>query len=420
MYESPATLLVEYLQRLYNNGMTTTSGGNLSIRDTDGAIWITPAGIDKGTLRPVDIMKVAPDGSITGPHKPSSEYPFHRHIYQARPDVRAVLHAHAPSIVAFSCVRRIPNLRLVPGSAAICGKVAFAPYAIPGSEELGDIIAEQIQKGADSVVMENHGAVVCGTSIQQCFQRYEALEHAARIEIAAVGLGDTFGLSGARPAAKWPVFHPGEPSSKECELRGALADFHARSYRQGLFYSGNSFIAARLGDDDFLATADGSDPLHAMAETFVRIANGARESGKTPAFPATFARELFKAAPWVESVYLTRSPNISAFAVTGSPFDSRTIPESYILLRDIPTAKAADFYTDPAAVAAKITPRTPAVLVESVGLVTVGRTLLEGFDRMEVAEFTAKCLLLASRLGPLSPITKSQVNALVKAFKLPK
>lgn len=420
MYEPPAKLLVDYLQRLYDFGMTTTSGGNLSILDSDGAIWITPAGIDKGSLRPTDIMKVAADGSVTGFHKPSSEFPFHRHIYRARPGVRAVLHAHAPAIVAFSCVGRIPNVKLLPGAAALCGKTAFAPYAIPGSEALGDMIAERIVQGANSVIMENHGAVVCGASIQQCFQRYEALEQCARIELASFGLGEAFDLAGERPAAKWPTFRPGEPTVRECELRAALSDFHARSYRQGLFSSGNAFIAARLGEDDFLATAEGTDPLHAGAESFVRLANGAREAGKTPAFPAAFARALFQSAPWAGAVYLTRSPNIAAFSATGRPFDSRTIPESYILLRDVPTVKAADFYADPAGVAARIAPRTPVLLVESVGLVTVGKTLLEGFDRMEVAEFTAKCLLLASRLGTLSPITKSQVNALIKAFKLPK
>ena len=420
MYTPPSKLLVEYLQRLYDNGMTTTSGGNLSIKDSDGAIWITPAGIDKGTLRPIDIMKVLADGTVVGLHKPSSEFPFHRHIYKARPGVRAVLHAHAPAIVAFSCVRRIPNVKLVPGAAELCGKVEFAPYAIPGSEALGDMIAAQIEKGADSVVMENHGAVVCGDSIEQCFQRYEALDYVARIELAVAGLGDVFPLSGAKAPAKWPQFKPGEPSSLECELRDSLAAFHARCYRQGLFYSGNAFIAARLGDDDFLATAANTDALHACPCSFVRIKDGAREAGKTPAFPAAFAREVFKAAPWAGSVYLTRSSNITAFAATGKPFDSRTIPESYILLRDVETVKAADFYADPAAVAAKLTPRSPALLIESVGLVTVGKTILEGFDRMEVAEFTAKCLLLASRIGTLSPITKPQVNALVKAFKLPK
>ena len=60
------------------------------------------------------------------------------------------------------------------------------------------------------------------------------------------------------------------------------------------------------------------------------------------------------------------------------------------------------------------------LLIESVGLLTVGKSLIEGFDRMEVGEFTAKCCLLAQRLGTLSPMTPAQVRAVVKAFKLPR
>ena len=66
--------------RIYRSGMTTASGGNISIRDDNGDIWITPSGVDKGNLTTKDIMLVKRDGSIIGPHRPSSEYPFHRAI----------------------------------------------------------------------------------------------------------------------------------------------------------------------------------------------------------------------------------------------------------------------------------------------------------------------------------------------------
>ena len=82
----PADRIVTIMNRLYNYGMTTTSGGNLSVCDPDGTVWISPSGIDKGSLRREDIMQIKPDGTIIGPHKPSSEYPFHLAIYAARPD----------------------------------------------------------------------------------------------------------------------------------------------------------------------------------------------------------------------------------------------------------------------------------------------------------------------------------------------
>ena len=70
----PRDLITLIMKRLYGYGMTTTSGGNLSIMDSDGNMWISPGGIDKGTLRPEDIVCVQKDGTIKGIHKPSRRF----------------------------------------------------------------------------------------------------------------------------------------------------------------------------------------------------------------------------------------------------------------------------------------------------------------------------------------------------------
>ena len=87
-YLHPADQLVMIMKRIYEHGLTTTSGGNLSIKDDNGDIWITPAGIDKGTLTRADIICVKPDGTRIGPHTPSSELPFHQSVYSRRPDIK--------------------------------------------------------------------------------------------------------------------------------------------------------------------------------------------------------------------------------------------------------------------------------------------------------------------------------------------
>ena len=89
----PADQLVLMMNRIYNYGMTTTSGGNLSILDEDGNVWITPGSIDKGSLTRKDMVCIKKDGTIEGIHKPSSEYPFHLKVYETRSDIKAVLHA---------------------------------------------------------------------------------------------------------------------------------------------------------------------------------------------------------------------------------------------------------------------------------------------------------------------------------------
>src|SRR3978361_1239106 len=73
----PRDEILRTIERIYRYRMTTTSGGNLSILDDEGDLWITPARLDKGPLRRDDIVRVRPDGSHEGPHRPSSEFPFH-------------------------------------------------------------------------------------------------------------------------------------------------------------------------------------------------------------------------------------------------------------------------------------------------------------------------------------------------------
>jgi len=78
--QHPARQLADMMSRLYAYGLTTTSGGNLSIKDEAGAVWITPGSIDKSCLQPEDIIRIDADGTVSGKHKPSIETKFHTNI----------------------------------------------------------------------------------------------------------------------------------------------------------------------------------------------------------------------------------------------------------------------------------------------------------------------------------------------------
>ena len=191
----PADQLVMIMERIYGYGMTTMSGGNLSILDDNGDIWITPGSIDKGNLTRNDIVCIKADGTIQGIHKPSSEYPFHQKIYQMRPDLRAVLHAHPPALVAYSIVRKIPNTSIIPNVKFTCGDITIAKYGLPGSTDLGEKIAEEFKKGFNTVVLENHGVVVGANSMSDAFKSFETLDFCARLEIEATRIGKPTSLS---------------------------------------------------------------------------------------------------------------------------------------------------------------------------------------------------------------------------------
>src|SRR5271168_4971007 len=90
----PRDEILHAMERIYRYRMTTTSGGNLSIREANGDVGITPARVDKGSLTRADIVLVHADGTVEGRHPPSSELPLHRAIYEARPEVRGIVHAH--------------------------------------------------------------------------------------------------------------------------------------------------------------------------------------------------------------------------------------------------------------------------------------------------------------------------------------
>src|SRR5690554_733637 len=172
----PADQIILIMERIYAYGMTTTSGGNLSILDDNGDIWITPSGIDKGSLTSQDIIRVKTDGTIEGIHKPSVELPFHSKLYQRRPDIKAIIHAHPPALVAFSIVREIPDTRIIPEAYIISGSVGMAEYAVPGSAELGNNIAAEFDKGYSAVMLENHGVVVGGSDLFKTFMTFETLD----------------------------------------------------------------------------------------------------------------------------------------------------------------------------------------------------------------------------------------------------
>ena len=189
----PRDEIMQTMDRIYRYRMTTTSGGNLSIRDEDD-IWIAPASVDKGNLSRNDIVCVKADGSVEGLHSPSSEFPFHRAAYEARPDIGAIVHAHPVALVAFSICGQTPDTRLFHQAHSECGRIGFAPYALPGSEQLGRNIAETF-KTSDSVILDNHGVVVGGNSASHAFQRFEAFEFAAKTIIKGRQLGEVRYLS---------------------------------------------------------------------------------------------------------------------------------------------------------------------------------------------------------------------------------
>ena len=422
----PRDLITLIMKRLYGYGMTTTSGGNLSILDNEGNMWISPGSVDKGTLRPEDIVCVKADGTIEGIHKPSSEFPFHRHIYKLRPDIKAVLHAHPAALVAFSITGRKPNTSLLTKASEICGEIGFAGYEVPGSEALGNLVSAEFEKGHNCILLQNHGVCTTGKDLLEAFERFETLDYLARIEIKAEALGkikpldaETRALSRTLEKKLMPEFIPAEHSVRECELREEMVKLINRSYNRMLSFSTDGTFSARVSPDQFLVTPKGLDRMNLRNDELVLIQDNYRELGKVPSRAAGFFKAIYDTHPWVNAIIVSKPVNIMGYAVTEEKIDTKTIPESYILLRDIVDIPCAEHYKDPMATVNKIAPNAPVIMLRNDCLLTVGSTLLQAFDRLEVAEFCANSLLASKRLGGVKPITEEQKKDLIKAFHLP-
>ena len=421
----PADQLVMIMDRIYQYGMTTTSGGNLSIMDMNGDIWITPSGIDKVTLTRKDIIRVTPEGEIIGIHKPSVELPFHRTIYKLRPDLRAVLHAHPPTLVAFSLARKIPDTYLVPGVSLVCGEVAMAKYDVPGSEKLGANIADEFVKGFNTVIMENHG-VVCGApDLFRAFMAFETLDFCGRLEIDARKLGTPHSLSRTQININNGKAHPmldafvsRQVSSEECEARRDMCTLIHRAYDQRLFNSTQGTFSQRLSDGSFLITPYAMDRKYLEPEDLVRIRGGMCEAGKTPSRSALLHQAIYDKHPEIGSVIIAHPPAIMAFACTDASFDSRTIPESYIQLRDVKRMPYASSTLDVEGTADAFCDKTPAIIVDNQCVIVSGSTLLNAFDRLEVMEYSAKAIIAARDIGPLVMISPEEVSVIEEAFDL--
>jgi L-fuculose-phosphate aldolase len=419
----PRDQIILIINRIYKKGLTTTSGGNLSVIDEDGNIWITPASVDKGSLTPRDIMCILPDGTIEGQHKPSSELPFHKAIYDIRPDIKAVVHAHPPALVSFSICRQVPDTRIIPQAQQVCGPIGFAPYFLPGSNRLGEAIAAEFSKGFNSVIMENHGTVVGGTNLIEAYERFEAMEFCGRTLINSKSVGEPRFLDEEQLSAfnrqmphDLPELDEVVVASDEKEIRTEIVRIVRRACDQGLMMSTYGTASVRWRGNDFLITKTNVTRWNIDLDDIVQMRGGKREPGKIPSRATWLHHEIYRRNPHVNAVIMTQPPYLMAFGATHEHLDVKTIPESWIFLQDMPNLPFGSQFAGKTDIPDLIGKKVAAVLVNNDAVIVTGKTLLQAFDRLEVAEFSAKSLCMGKAIGRFYPIGDKEIDELKKAF----
>jgi L-fuculose-phosphate aldolase len=135
--------------------------------------------------------------NLTPELKPSIEHALHINVYKKNKDVSAIVHAHPVFASSFTAMKTEINTNLTSEARAICGEPQVVPYALMGTEELADNVAQKSTE-ADVLLIENHGIITTGSSLLQAFDKLEVLENAAKMTLIVEMTGKKSALGKAR------------------------------------------------------------------------------------------------------------------------------------------------------------------------------------------------------------------------------
>ncbi|WP_396625698.1 class II aldolase/adducin family protein [Luteitalea sp.] len=187
--EELRALICEVGRRVYARGYVASNDGNISCRLDDRHLLATPKSVSKGFMTP-DMMVVTDmqGNKVAGHRDASTELKMHLAVYEMRPDVTAVVHAHPPLSTGFA-VAGIPlNKSSLAEIIFSLGSVPIAEYATPSTQELPDAVKKYIT-AHDGLLLANHGALTCGQDLLNAYYKMETMEHFAQITLVARQLG---------------------------------------------------------------------------------------------------------------------------------------------------------------------------------------------------------------------------------------
>jgi len=149
------------------------------------------------------------------------------------------------------------------------------------------------------------------------------------------------------------------------------------------------------------------------------VRHNACSAGQHPCHGAPLHAAIYARIPGVGAIINAQPVHVSAFCVTATPLSTYTIPESYIVLNEVPKLPFRRSIGDAAEIAAHLSlEKTPVLLIANEGAVVIGRTLLQAFDRLEVLEATTEALILARPLGSTVPLSTGDIAELRQALHL--
>lgn len=180
--------VAETARFLHDAGWVANHDGNVTARDGNRYI-ATPTATSKRVIAEKDLIEVDGKGQVHGAGKVFGEIGLHLTVYERRPDVGAVVHAHPPYATAISAARGnlIERPFIAEAFVSLGPVIPKLPYAAPG-EAAKQALAPWCEL-VDAVILGNHGVIAWGKDCEQALLRLELVEHLAKIAVAAAQIG---------------------------------------------------------------------------------------------------------------------------------------------------------------------------------------------------------------------------------------
>lgn len=181
MFKSERKDVARIMRRLYKQRLTTSSGGNVSMKNSDGYIFITASQTDKSCIKYKDIIVFDSElNNLTPELKPSMESEMHINIYKMRPDISAIVHSHPIYASTFAIIDTKFYSSLTGEARYVLGEVAEIDYELMGTKKLAELSANKL-KNSNVGIMKNHGAITLGKNLFEAYDRMEVLEFSANM-----------------------------------------------------------------------------------------------------------------------------------------------------------------------------------------------------------------------------------------------
>ncbi len=180
-YYPEAESVCYYSDLLWQKAFVEGNGGNITLKISEFLIVATPTLYTKKGLTVDDLTIIDKNGvQLYGENNVTSEISSHLSVYKANPSAQSVIHSHPPYTCSYAYTDHFPTQLLSPEAIIWIDDLVFAPYSLPGSDELASQV-ETLSRGKNVLILQNHGLLTWGESIRDAFWRTEIVEAHCKI-----------------------------------------------------------------------------------------------------------------------------------------------------------------------------------------------------------------------------------------------